>query len=192
MLLAKWGNLIQRTLSQIWKNFEQHVPQPGALTEADQALLARAEAAFETVGAKLNACKFRDALNEIIELTTEANVYLDREAPWKTIKNDELGGRARAGTQLFVAAKVIDSLTVLWSPFTPNLCEAARKLLGHAQPLFGALYVQRFEEATRGHDALRYDPADAVGAWSPGTLQPGQPLGAEPKGLVVKIEPMVE
>ncbi len=192
VLLAKWGNLIQRTLSQIWKNFEQKVPQPGALTEGDRALLARAEAAFETVGAKLNACKFRDALNEIIELTTEANIYLDREAPWKTIKNEELGGRARAGTQLFVAAKVIDSLTVLWSPFTPNLCEAAHKLLGHAQPLFGVLTVQRYEERTRGHNALRYDPANATGVWAPSTLQPGQPLGAEPKGLVAKIEPMTD
>ncbi len=192
VLLAKWGNLIQRTLSQIWKNFEQKVPQPGALTEADRVLLARAEAAFETAGAKLNACKFRDALNEIIELTTEANIYLDREAPWKTIKNEALGGHARAGTQLFVAAKVIDSLIVLWSPFTPNLCEAAHALLGHTRPLFGALTVQRFEESMRGHNTLRYDPANAAGVWAPSTLQPGQPLGAEPKGLVAKIEPVVE
>lgn len=192
VLLAKWGNLIQRTLSQIWKNFEQKVPQPGPLTEADQVLLARAEAAFETVGAKLNACKFRDALNEVIELTTEANIYLDREAPWKTIKNEVLGGRARAGTQLFVAAKVIDSLTVLWSPFTPNLCEAAHALLGHTRPLFGALTVQRFEETLRGHNTLRYDPGAAAGVWAPSDLQPGQPLGGEPKGLVAKIEPVVE
>ncbi len=192
VLLAKWGNLIQRTLSQIWKNFEQKVPQPGPLTEADQALLARAEAAFETVGAKLNACKFRDALNEVIELTTAANIYLDREAPWKTIKNEALGGRVRAGTQLFVAAKVIDSLTVLWSPFTPHLCEAAHALLGHTRPLFGALTVQRFEETLRGHNTLRYDPGAAAGVWAPSDLQPGQPLGGEPKGLVAKIEPVVE
>jgi methionyl-tRNA synthetase len=188
VLLAKWGNLIQRTLSQIWKNFDQKIPQPGELTSADHALLERAEAAFATIGAKLDACHFREALNEIIELTTEANVYLDREAPWKTIKNEELGGRARAGTQLFVAAKVIDALTVLWSPFTPNLCEAARKLLGHTQPLFGSLYVQHIDEATRGHNVLRYDAANAAGRWTPSHLQPGQPLGAEPKGLVAKIE----
>lgn len=188
VLLAKWGNLVQRTLSQIWKNFEQKIPQPGEFTATDVELLARTEAAFDSIGAKLDACKFREALAEIIEMTTEANVYLDREAPWKTIKNEELGGRARAATQLFVAAKVIDSLTVLWSPFTPDLCEAARRLLGHAQPLFGSLYVQHVDEATRSHDALRYDPANAAGRWAPSNLPPGQPLGAEPKGLVARIE----
>jgi methionyl-tRNA synthetase len=188
ILLAKWGNLIQRTLSQIWKNFDQKVPEPGELTDADRALLATVEAGFDSVGAKLNACKLREALNEIVELTTEANVYLDREAPWKTIKNEEAGGRARAGTQLYVVARVIDSLTVLWSPFTPHLCENARRLLGYAEPLFGEVYVQSVAEYARVHDVLRYDPSRAVGRWQPSALAAGQPLGSEPKGLVARID----
>jgi methionyl-tRNA synthetase len=188
VLLAKWGNLIQRTLSQIWKNFDQKIPTPGELSEADQALIAKTETSFVTVGAKLNAVKLRDALNEVVELATDANVYLDREAPWKTIKTD----RERAATQLFVAAKVIDSLTVLFSPFIPHLCEAARKLLGHDKPLFGSLYVATVDEATRSHDVLRYDPTNASGEWKPSVLRAGQPLGAEPRGLVAKIEVKVE
>jgi methionyl-tRNA synthetase len=188
VLLAKWGNLIQRTLSQIWKNFDQKIPQPGELTGADNALLAKIEAGFDSVGASLNGCRFREALNEIVELTTEANIYLDREAPWKTIKNEELGGKTRAGTQLYVAARVIDSLTVLWSPFTPHLCEKARALLGYSAPLFGELYIETQHEQTRSHDVLRYAPGAAAGHWVPGALAPGQALGAEPKGLVARIE----
>ena len=180
VLLAKWGNLIQRTLSQIWKNFEQKIPQPGTLTEADQALLARADAAFETVGAKLNACKFRDALNEVIELTTEANIYLDREAPWKTIKNAELGGRARAATQLYVVARVIDSLSVLWSPFTPHLCEEVHALLGFPSRCSAAICADA-DEATRDHNTLRYDAGPATGAWAPSALAPGQALARSPR-----------
>lgn len=183
-LLAKWGNLIQRTLSQIWRNFDGKIPQPGELSEADHALIAKAEAAFESVGAKLNAVKLRDALNEVIELATATNQYLDFEAPWKTIKVD----KPRAGTQLYVAARVIDSLTVLFSPFIPNLCEKARAQLGHAQPLFGRQYIEALRESTRSHDALRYDGSPAAGRWAPSALQPGQPLGGEPKGLVAKIE----
>jgi methionyl-tRNA synthetase len=185
-LLAKWGNLIQRTLSQIWKNFEGKIPQPGELTDADAALIAKAEAAFETVGAKLNAVKLRDALNEVIELASATNQYLDFEAPWKTIKQPD--GKARAGTQLYVAARVIDSLIVLFSPFIPNLCEKARAQLGYSTPLFGQNYIDTLRESTRDHEALRYDDSRASGRWEPSQLQPGQPLGGEPKGLVAKIE----
>lgn len=183
-LLAKWGNLIQRTLSQIWRNFEGRIPQPGELTGADQAIIARAEATFNSVGEKLNAVRLRDALNEVLELATATNQYLDFEAPWKTVKTD----RARASTQLYVAARVIDSLTVLFAPFTPGLSEKARAQLGYTDPLFGEQYIETLQERGRSHDVLRYDASRAKGEWKPSRLTPGQPLGGEPKGLVNKIE----
>jgi methionyl-tRNA synthetase len=183
-LLAKWGNLIQRVLSQIWRNFEGRIPQPADLTSADQAILARVEAAFDSVGEKLNAVRLRDALNEVLDLATATNQYLDFEAPWKTIKAD----RARAGTQLYVAARVIDSLSILFAPFMPALSEKARAQLGYTDPLFGEQYIETIHERSRSHDVLRYDASRARGAWRPSNLPPGQPLGGEPKGLVNKIE----
>ena len=184
-LLAKWGNLIQRVLSQIWRNFDGRIPQPGEFTSADQALLAKSEAAFDSVGEKLNAVRLRDALGEVLDLATATNQYLDFEAPWKTIKTDP----ARAGTQLYVAARVIDSLTVLFAPFIPALSEKARAQLGYADPLFGEQYIETVHERAHSHEVLRYDPSRARGAWKPSALPPGQPLGSEPRGLVNKIEP---
>jgi len=183
-LLAKWGNLIQRVLSQIWRNFDGRIPQPGEFTSADQALLAKSEAAFDSVGEKLNAVRLRDALGEVLDLATATNQYLDFEAPWKTIKTDP----ARAGTQLYVAARVIDSLTVLFAPFMPALSEKARAQLGYADPLFGEQYIETVHERAHSHEVLRYDPSRARGAWKPSALPPGQPLGGEPRGLVNKIE----
>jgi methionyl-tRNA synthetase len=183
-LLAKWGNLIQRVLSQIWRNFDGRIPQPGEFTSADQALLAKSEAAFDSVGEKLNAVRLRDALGEVLDLATATNQYLDFEAPWKTIKTDP----ARAGTQLYVAARVIDSLTVLFAPFIPALSEKARAQLGYADPLFGEQYIETVRERAHSHEVLRYDPSRARGAWKPSALPPGQPLGGEPRGLVNKIE----
>jgi len=184
-LLAKWGNLIQRVLSQIWRNFDGRIPQPGEFTSADQALLAKSEAAFDSVGEKLNAVRLRDALGEVLDLATATNQYLDFEAPWKTIKTDP----GRAGTQLYVAARVIDSLTVLFAPFIPALSEKARAQLGYADPLFGEQYIETVHERAHSHEVLRYDPSRARGAWKPSALPPGQPLGGEPRGLVNKIEP---
>jgi methionyl-tRNA synthetase len=184
-LLAKWGNLIQRVLSQIWRNFDGRIPHPGEFTGADQALLAKSETAFDSVGEKLNAVRLRDALGEVLDLATATNQYLDFEAPWKTIKTDP----ARAGTQLYVAARVIDSLTVLFAPFMPALSEKARAQLGYADPLFGEQYIETVREQAHSHEVLRYDPSRARGAWKPSALPPGQPLGGEPRGLVNKIEP---
>ncbi|MEO6062119.1 MAG: methionine--tRNA ligase [Thermoflexales bacterium] len=183
-LLGKWGNLIQRTLSQIWKNFEGRIPEPGPLTDVDTALIAQSEAAFDAIGDLLGKVRLRDALGEAMGLATATNQYLDGQAPWKMIKID----RARAATQLYVAARVIDSLTVLFSPFIPNLCEAARRQLGYSEPLFGTQYVETLHEATRDHDVLRYDASTACGAWTPSALKPGQALGGEPKGLVARID----
>ncbi len=183
-LLAKWGNLVQRTLSQIWKNFDHCIPAPGELTEIDQALIAQSEKAFDTIGEALGAVHLRDALNGALELATATNQYLDHEAPWKTIKVDKV----RAGTQLYVAARVIDSLSVLFSPFIPFICEAVHKQLGYTGALFGEQSIQAIGAEDDRHEVLRYDASTATGKWAASTLQPGQQLGGEPKGLVGKIE----
>ncbi len=183
-LLAKWGNLAQRTLSQIFKNFDGAIPIPGALTEADQALLTASRAAFAAVGESLNAVRLREALTLAMELAGKANYYIDQQAPWKIIKVD----KARAGTQLYVAAQVIDHLSVLLSPFVPDLCEAVRRQLGYAKPLFGRLFTETVHERTRDHEVLRYDAREADGHWVASQLAAGQKLGGEPRGLVTKIE----
>ena len=183
-LLAKWGNLVQRTLSQIWKNFDHCIPAPGELTEIDQALIAQSEKAFDTIGEALSAVHLRDALNGALELATATNQYLDHEAPWKTIKVDKV----RAGTQLYVAARVIDSLSILFSPFIPFICEAVHKQLGYTGALFGEQSIQTIGAEDDRHEVLRYDASTATGKWAASALQPGQQLGGEPKGLVGKIE----
>ena len=48
-LLANWGNLVNRTLTNAQRNFGE-VPQPGELTDEDRQALAAVEAGFATVG----------------------------------------------------------------------------------------------------------------------------------------------
>ena len=86
-LVATWGNLAHRVLTFTHKNFGA-VPEPGELQEIDRAMLAQAEAAFETVGASLEGAHFRAAITEAMSLAQSANQYLDQTAPWQTIKTD--------------------------------------------------------------------------------------------------------
>ncbi|NTV64055.1 MAG: methionine--tRNA ligase, partial [Oscillochloris sp.] len=71
-LVATWGNLVNRTLTNVYKNFGS-VPQPGALREADSGLIAQVEAGITTVGEALDAARFKAALSEAMRLAGLVN-----------------------------------------------------------------------------------------------------------------------
>ncbi|MBF8284908.1 MAG: methionyl-tRNA synthetase [Anaerolineales bacterium] len=188
-LVATWGNLANRVLTFAYRHWEGRVPDPGelrALRAQDQALLAKIEGGFETVGDLLAAVKLRAALGEAIALATEANRYLDAQGPWFEIKQD----KAQAAKTVFTALKAIDSLKTLFAPFLPFTSERLHGYLGYEGRLFGTQKIVTYQETTRAHDALTYDPTGATGRWSPSDLQPGRPL-REPAPLFKKLDAKV-
>jgi methionyl-tRNA synthetase len=113
-LLANWGNLVNRTVTNAYRNFGA-VPPAGELTERDREVLAGVETAFGVVGALIEQARFKAALAEAMRTSTLANQYISEQAPWSTIKTD----RDRAATVLNVALRCVDSLKVLFAPFLP-------------------------------------------------------------------------
>ncbi len=182
-LLAKWGNLINRVLKFAYKHWDGVVPDPGALRPMDEEIIATVEAGFESVGQRLDAVKLRDALSETMRLAGEVNAYLDR-APWfgKTIKED----KPAAAKTIYTALRCIDNLKILFAPFLPFTSERVHQLLGYEGQLFGDLAIREFQEETRSHKALTYDPDGAIGRWEKSDLQPGQRL-REPQPLIKKL-----
>jgi methionyl-tRNA synthetase len=148
--------------------------EPGEFDDEDRALLAQAEAGFETVGDLYNACKFRAALGEALALAREANGYLDRKAPWFQIEED----RQAAATTVYVILQVIDNLKTLVAPVLPHSAQKIHECLECEGQLFGTQQVVTYEEETRSHEALTYDHAGAVGTWAPSMLPAGQVLRA--------------
>jgi methionyl-tRNA synthetase len=121
-----------------------------------------------------------------MRLARVVNGYLDR-APWfKVIQQD----REAAAKTVYTALRAIDSLKLLLSPFLPFSSEQLHRLLGYSQPLFGELQIRSYEEESRSHEALVYDPAQASGAWQPSALPPGQAL-APPSPLFPKLDEAV-
>jgi methionyl-tRNA synthetase len=115
VLIATWGNLANRVLAMIQRNFEGVVPAVAERSAESEELLAHARRAFETVGAEYNASHFRGALQEALKLAQAANRYLDDRAPWKAVKTD-LG---HAGETLATALEVINALKTLLHPVLP-------------------------------------------------------------------------
>ncbi|MBE0611525.1 MAG: methionine--tRNA ligase [Dehalococcoidia bacterium] len=115
VLIGTWGNLSNRVISMIHRNFEGVVPESGSLAPESQALLDEAMTAFDSVGAEFGACHFRAALQEALRLAQSANKYLDERAPWKAVKQD----KEHAAETLAVALDVINALKVLLHPVLP-------------------------------------------------------------------------
>ncbi len=115
-LANAYGNLAQRVLSMIFKNCDGAIPTPGTLTDADEAILASSGAVLEKVAAQMEQQAFHRALEAIWGLVSEANVYVDEQAPWTLKKTDP----ARMRTVLYVMANVIRRITLLAHPFMPT------------------------------------------------------------------------
>jgi methionyl-tRNA synthetase len=183
-LVAKWGNLANRTLTSVHRTFGA-VPEPGALIEADEAVLAAVESGFSTVGSLIAAARFKAALGEAMSLATSANQYLNDQAPWNVIKDD----RDRAGTILYVALRCIDNLKTILTPFLPFSCQALHELLGYDGYVAGPLTYEKVEEDDGTvHEVLTGDYGSWSGRWEPSQLPPGQAI-REPRPLFEKLDP---
>jgi len=185
-LVATWGNLVNRTVTNAHRNFGA-VPSPGELEEADREILAALEGGFTTVGDLLERASFRAALAETMALASRVNGYVSDAAPWALVKED----RERAGTVLYVALRAVDSLKTLFAPFLPFSSQTVHELLGYDGRLAGPLELRQVgEEDGDPHEVLTGDYASWTGSWAPSELPAGQEL-REPRPLFRKLDPDV-
>ncbi|HEV7335673.1 MAG TPA: methionine--tRNA ligase [Bosea sp. (in: a-proteobacteria)] len=116
------GNLAQRSLSMIAKNCEGKVPPAGALTEADQAMLAQADGLLAKTRGAMQDFALHVVLADIWAVVAEANRYFANNEPWKLSKSDP----ARRDTVLYVTIETIRQVAILTQPVMP---QAMAKLL---------------------------------------------------------------
>ena len=116
------GNLAQRSLSMVGKAFGGKLPEPGAFSDSDKAILAMADGMMEKAREAMKTQALHQILNAVWAVVAEANRYFAGEAPWALAKTDPV----RQGTVLYVTAEVIRQVAILAQPFTP---EGAGKLL---------------------------------------------------------------
>ncbi len=126
-LANSFGNLAQRTLSQIFKNCDGYLPAIHGHSDDDVAL-------FETVRVSIEEAipqAFSDlALSQVAESWMAAvfacNAYIDAQAPWALKKTDT----ARMETVLATLYICIAQLAVAISPIIPASAEKLLEQMG--------------------------------------------------------------
>jgi len=111
------GNLVQRTLSMIFKNCDAQIPAHGEFTADDTALLDLAGLEMlEKTRKHLETMSFHRALEDIWHVIGEANAYVDAQAPWGLKKTDP----ERMATVLYVLAESIRNIALILQPVMPD------------------------------------------------------------------------
>ena len=116
------GNLAQRSLTMVGRNFGGVLPAPGVFSDNDQAILASADAMIGKAREAMATQQLHQVLNAVWAVVAETNRYFAGEAPWALAKTDP----ARQGTVLYVTAEVLRQIAILAQPFMPA---SAGKLL---------------------------------------------------------------
>lgn len=122
------GNLAQRTLSMIARNFDGKIPEPGNPADAECALMAKFDAIPEEAGKAMDELALHQALEAIWKGAGEANLYISGEQPWSVRKTDP----ARAGTILYRCAEAVRQLAILARWAIPASADALLDQLGQA------------------------------------------------------------
>src|SRR5207244_6750158 len=138
-LANDYGNLLNRTVPQLERHFDQQVPARGPEAGQDRVLRQVAIEVASSGERFIDRLDFKSALEEIWRLLGTANKYIDEEAPWQVVRTD----RARAGTVLYNTLEAVRIATILLSPWLPTATGRVWEQLGIA----ASLATQRLDDA---------------------------------------------
>ena len=127
-LVAGLGNFVNRVMVLTHKYFDGVVQEPGVLSDADREALATMTQCGRRIAKSLDAFKFRDALNEAMNVARLGNKYLQEQEPWKVYKQDP----ARAGAALYVATQIMGIASIVFEPFLPSTALKLRGMLNQS------------------------------------------------------------
>lgn len=116
------GNLAQRTLSMVAKNCDGKVPEKGILLEDDEVLLGKAYSVVNELRVLADELKHHKCIEKIWDIVSDANAYIDAQAPWKLKKEDPI----RMQSVLYTLCESIRCLGILSQWVMP---ESSSKIL---------------------------------------------------------------
>lgn len=123
-LVAIFGNFINRIVVLTQKYYQGIVPEFSDLQGVDKQAFEQIQEIANNVETSVENYRFREAVQEMMNLARLGNKYLADQEPWKVIKTDP----ERVKTIMFVALQIAGALAVLSEPFLPFTSEKMKQM----------------------------------------------------------------
>ena len=124
-LVANLGNFIHRILTMSHKNFDGKIPKFESESESTKEIIERCNNAIKEVGTSISKRRFREALNNLMALSKFGNQFLDKNEPWKKMKEN----KNEAGEILGQSIIIINAISCILEPFLPESSQKLQKIL---------------------------------------------------------------
>ncbi len=122
-LVAIFGNFVNRTMVLMHKLCKGKVPvfHTDVKDEKDDAVLTVLQGAKQKIEDALENFRFRDALQEVMNVAREGNRYLQEKQPWILAKTPELQKQNQAliDNCLHLCLQLTANLAIFSNPFLP-------------------------------------------------------------------------
>ncbi|GAA4111135.1 methionine--tRNA ligase [Aquimarina addita] len=125
-LVGNFGNFVNRVVVLTNKYYDGIVPTPNAFSELDLQTLAELKAYPAVISSSIERYRFREAGQELMNISRLGNKYLQDEEPWKLVKTNE----ERVKTIMYVALQITAALAIVSEPFLPFTSEKLKNMLG--------------------------------------------------------------
>ncbi|OBR91754.1 methionine--tRNA ligase [Clostridium sp. 001] len=112
------GNLLSRTCAMVEKYFDGVVQEPIKKEQIDDELINLALETPEKVEKNMNDLRIPEALDNIWDLITRSNKYIDETTPWILAKDE--AKKDRLGTVLYNLLESLRIISVCVSPYLPE------------------------------------------------------------------------
>ncbi len=126
-LANSYGNLFQRVTSMIFKNCNEVIPiKPNDFQDEDLKLINEIRNSLHNYRSLMDEQKFDQFLKNIWLVISDANKYVDNQAPWSLRKNNF----QRMEVVLYTLIETIRQISIMLQPFIPN---TSKSILDHIQ-----------------------------------------------------------
>ncbi|MEI6766498.1 MAG: methionine--tRNA ligase [Bacteroidota bacterium] len=125
-LVAILGNFVNRALVLTHKFYEGVIPARGGLSDFDKATLLQIPEFPLRVARSIENYRFREALNEMLNLARLGNKYLADSEPWKIFNT----APERVATILNISLQICANLAVVMQPFLPFTSVKLAEMIG--------------------------------------------------------------
>jgi methionyl-tRNA synthetase len=129
-LVANLGNFVNRVIVLTNKYYDGVVPKTSDLTQRDQDVLDQIKTFPKSIGESLDRYRFREALQELMNLSSIGNKYIAEEGlePWKLVKTSP----EQVQNIMYVCLQITTALAILSEPFLPHTSTKLKSILDHS------------------------------------------------------------